>query len=145
MISELPRLFKPRIVLNRAQCNRCSQTIVSRSRWDFVTCECGYLSVDGGREYLKRSCEDAKLASGEDFRAFTDLSIHTSIVSRRGLILHAYQPGDVAIHCTDAVGQQSVANPPTDWVVYEAEGGATAWTDEAFRAQHDFVPTPENR
>ena len=52
-----------RIIRNRAKCLRCGDIIESTNRWDFVTCSCGSLSVDGGRDYLKRcgnpeNCEE---------------------------------------------------------------------------------------
>lgn len=40
--------------LNRAKCLLCKQVMVSTHRHDFVTCECGNLSVEGGSWYLKR-------------------------------------------------------------------------------------------
>lgn len=42
------------IVRNRAQCKKCGDIIESRHSHDFVTCSCGSLSVDGGKEYLRR-------------------------------------------------------------------------------------------
>lgn len=40
---------------NKAQCLICGDIIESRHVHDFVTCSCGNLSVDGGREYTKRA------------------------------------------------------------------------------------------
>jgi len=42
------------IVRNSAKCLLCGEEIESRSTHDFRTCKCGNLSVDGGREYLRR-------------------------------------------------------------------------------------------
>lgn len=42
------------IILNRIQCNLCGDIITSHHRHDFVTCKCSAVSVDGGREYLRR-------------------------------------------------------------------------------------------
>jgi tRNA(Ile2) C34 agmatinyltransferase TiaS len=39
---------------NQATCNKCGDTIESKSRHDFVTCKCGELSVDGGLDYTRR-------------------------------------------------------------------------------------------
>jgi len=44
----------PRIIRNSARCNHCHDHLESRHVHDFVTCKCGKLSVDGGRDYLKR-------------------------------------------------------------------------------------------
>lgn len=47
------------IISNKARCKKCNDIIESRHRHDFVTCSCGALSVDGGKDYLKR-CGDMK-------------------------------------------------------------------------------------
>lgn len=127
-------LLRPRLVLNRAQCNRCCAVIISTYRWDYRSCECGYLAVDGGRAYMKRVVNDTE----PPFRDFTELSIWTSPYSRRGLIVHAYQPTDTTITCTDAIGRQSTAEPG-DYVVYEAEGGSSAWKPAEFHANHTLM------
>ncbi len=46
------------ILRNMVRCKRCGATIESCSVHDFVTCPCGAVSVDGGREYLRRVFED---------------------------------------------------------------------------------------
>jgi hypothetical protein len=43
------------IMVNKAKCLACGDTLISMHRHDYVTCSCGSLSVDGGREYLKRN------------------------------------------------------------------------------------------
>lgn len=40
---------------NKAKCLICGDVIESKTIHDFVTCTCGNLSVDGGKEYCKRS------------------------------------------------------------------------------------------
>lgn len=42
------------IVSNQARCKKCGDVIFSRHRHDYVECSCGAISVDGGRDYLKR-------------------------------------------------------------------------------------------
>jgi hypothetical protein len=44
-----------RIVRNSARCLECFEEVESKNTHDFVTCSCGNLSVDGGKDYLKRS------------------------------------------------------------------------------------------
>ena len=39
---------------NKAKCLKCGDIIESKHRHDFVTCKCGNISVDGGRDYHKR-------------------------------------------------------------------------------------------
>ena len=46
------------IITNKAKCLICNEAIESNYRHDFVTCKCGNLSVDGGKDYLKRCCGD---------------------------------------------------------------------------------------
>lgn len=46
------------ILRNRAKCLKCGEIIESKHRHDYVTCKCGNLAVDGGRDYLKRNFQD---------------------------------------------------------------------------------------
>lgn len=46
------------ILRNVAECRQCGYVIESKHRHDFVTCKCGAISVDGGRDYLRRSADD---------------------------------------------------------------------------------------
>jgi hypothetical protein len=46
------------IRLNRAKCLKCGDELVSETRHDYRTCECGNLSVDGGSWYGKRNFRD---------------------------------------------------------------------------------------
>lgn len=49
------------IIRNSAKCLDCKEEIESRHRHDFVSCTCGKVCVDGGKDYLKRSvAKDAK-------------------------------------------------------------------------------------
>lgn len=45
---------RPRILANRAQCRACGDVIESTHVHEFRSCRCGSISVDGGREYLRR-------------------------------------------------------------------------------------------
>jgi hypothetical protein len=38
---------------NRAKCALCEDVIESKSRHDFVSCSCGAIFVDGGRDYCR--------------------------------------------------------------------------------------------
>jgi hypothetical protein len=42
-------------IKNIAKCLLCGDIVESKHRHDFVTCKCGNLSVDGGKDYFKRS------------------------------------------------------------------------------------------
>lgn len=43
-----------RILRNAIRCMDCGDEIESTHRHDFVTCKCGAVSVDGGKDYLRR-------------------------------------------------------------------------------------------
>lgn len=43
---------------NKARCKNCNDIIESLYRHDFVFCKCGAISIDGGKDYLKRSSEN---------------------------------------------------------------------------------------
>lgn len=47
--------IKPKIIINMIECGYCNQVLLSLRRHDYRTCECGKTSVDGGKDYLKRS------------------------------------------------------------------------------------------
>ncbi len=42
-----------RILRNAAKCLKCGDEIESMHVHDFVSCSCGTIFVDGGREYLR--------------------------------------------------------------------------------------------
>ena len=46
------------VVTNEAQCRLCGDVIESKHRHDFKSCKCGEITVDGGKEYIKRSARD---------------------------------------------------------------------------------------
>ena len=43
------------IKLNKIQCKKCNDVIISYDRHDFKMCECKSVGVDGGNDYLKRT------------------------------------------------------------------------------------------
>ena len=45
---------RKKILRNRAQCMKCNDIIESMHRHDFVSCSCGTICVDGGKDYLRR-------------------------------------------------------------------------------------------
>lgn len=54
------------IITNKAKCKLCNSIIESKYRHDYVECSCGEISVDGGKDYLKRGAKN--------FENFIDLS-----------------------------------------------------------------------
>lgn len=47
-----------KIIENKAKCLKCGDIIESKYTHDYVQCRCGNISVDGGKDYLKRSYRD---------------------------------------------------------------------------------------
>ena len=47
-----------KIIENSAKCLKCGDKIVSKHRYDYVTCSCGNVSVDGGLDYCRRSFKE---------------------------------------------------------------------------------------
>ena len=43
---------------NKAQCKLCEDIIESVHVHDFVSCKCGEIFTDGGREYIRRGATD---------------------------------------------------------------------------------------
>lgn len=44
-----------KIKVNKIKCTHCNDVIESVHTHDFKTCQCGTVSIDGGKSYLKRS------------------------------------------------------------------------------------------
>jgi hypothetical protein len=62
-----------KIKVNKAKCLCCGTVIESKTVHDFQTCECGALSVDGGREYLKRGWDSSKNGGWTDLSEFEEV------------------------------------------------------------------------
>jgi hypothetical protein len=54
-VNERRELNTGDIWINEATCHVCGNTIRSKNRHNYVTCQCGNVSVDGGSWYVKRS------------------------------------------------------------------------------------------
>lgn len=42
------------ILKNAIKCKKCQDVIESKHRHDFVSCKCGAVCVDGGKDYTRR-------------------------------------------------------------------------------------------
>jgi hypothetical protein len=42
-----------KIIQNAGKCAKCGTIIISKSRYDYVGCGCGSISLDGGHEYVR--------------------------------------------------------------------------------------------
>jgi hypothetical protein len=47
--------MRQKIIRNSAKCKHCGDEIESKYVHDFVSCRCGSVSVDGGKQYLRRA------------------------------------------------------------------------------------------
>ena len=45
---------KEEIISNKIKCKKCGDIIESKSTNDYKKCSCGAVTVDGGKDYLKR-------------------------------------------------------------------------------------------
>jgi ribosomal protein S27AE len=43
-----------KIIRNSAKCKKCGDEIESKHRHDFVSCKCGSIFTDGGKDYFRR-------------------------------------------------------------------------------------------
>ena len=43
-----------KIIQNKIKCKNCGDVIESFSVHDFKFCRCGYIAIDGGKDYLRR-------------------------------------------------------------------------------------------
>jgi hypothetical protein len=67
---DIDRFYK--ITKNSAKCLTCNDEIESKHRHDYVSCKCGSISVDGGKDYLKRSFIDfGRLEDTSENRPYT--------------------------------------------------------------------------
>lgn len=48
------------IKINKAKCLKCGDVIESKHIHDWVSCTCGNIFVDGGRQYLRRGVADVE-------------------------------------------------------------------------------------
>lgn len=90
------------ILRNSAKCRICLEEIESKHRHDFVTCKCGEISVDGGKDYFKRSARNMENlidTSAErekmSLEEFLELSLEPEMHLRQGqklmLSLHEHR------------------------------------------------------
>lgn len=56
------------IVRNAARCLKCNEEIESKHVHDFKSCSCGCISVDGGRDYVKRVGNPADMIDLTEYR-----------------------------------------------------------------------------
>lgn len=65
--------MKNSVVYNAVRCNYCNSVIESTHRHDYKTCECGHVSVDGGKDYKKRLWRSTLELPGTPVQDWTEL------------------------------------------------------------------------
>lgn len=63
-----------RIIKNAAKCLKCDDIVESKHRHDFRQCLCGNLSVDGGKDYVRRAYEDSTAV--EEMSEYEEVKLH---------------------------------------------------------------------
>lgn len=76
------RCYFNKIICNKAQCVVCGDVIESKNRHDYVSCKCGAISVDGGKDYVKRSGISGQCIELSETRNFTKEEIDNFIKDR---------------------------------------------------------------
>ncbi len=61
---------KEEIISNRIKCKKCGDIIESKSTNDYKKCSCGAVTVDGGKDYLKR------IGNEEDYKELSIIKKH---------------------------------------------------------------------
>ena len=74
------------IVLNAVGCRKCKSTAISRSRHEFVSCNCGDISADGGLEYIRR-IGDIKNMISLNVTASPDVREHIAMVMSESTVI----------------------------------------------------------
>jgi len=49
-----------KIISNKIKCKKCEDIIESKYRHDFVSCKCGLVFADGGKDYLRRGFNEVE-------------------------------------------------------------------------------------
>lgn len=54
----MPTRKRTVVLVNKCQCRHCETVIESKHRHDFVSCKCGAIFTDGGKDYIRRGAKD---------------------------------------------------------------------------------------
>lgn len=94
------------IILNSILCNSCQDTIISRSRHDYVTCKCESVSADGGTDYLKRGFKPGS--------SYTELSVSSEEPFE--VIRESFYRGDKGKDGTEPLKWVLLKDVPDSWL-----------------------------
>lgn len=62
----------PKIIKNMCRCKKCGDVIESKHCHDWVSCKCGAIFTDGGRECIHRGWKDDMEAEIEDMTVYAE-------------------------------------------------------------------------
>ena len=62
-----------KIKTNKIKCKHCGDIIESTHVWDYKACSCKTVSVDGGKEYLKRGIKHSPQEDYEDLSEMEEI------------------------------------------------------------------------
>lgn len=63
-----------KIIKNSIRCKKCGDIIESKNVHDLVSCKCGNCSVDGGKQYIRRSFTTTPEEDYEELSEFEDVN-----------------------------------------------------------------------
>lgn len=63
-----------KIIKNAIRCKKCGDIIESKNVHDLVSCKCGKVAVDGGKQYIRRMFESTP-EDYEELSEFEDISV----------------------------------------------------------------------
>jgi len=63
-----------KIIKNSIRCKKCGDVIESKNVHDLVSCKCGNCSVDGGKQYIRRSFTTTPEEAYEELSELEDVN-----------------------------------------------------------------------
>ena len=102
------------ILRNAARCLVCSTSIESKHRHDFVSCRCGAIFIDGGRDYLRRG-GDMSVLQEESITAPVETRTH--VLENSGQIVRNVHHSKMCEGGPCTIHNRS-GHPMRDWPQY---------------------------
>ncbi len=122
------------ILRNSIICNNCKDVIESKHRHDFVYCQCGKVSVDGGHDYRQISFD---VRSNVIDNSIDDDGKHET----RRKYLHWGKNYDVNMNALKKTEWVTIENMTTDHIKAILDGGYTKYNpfyEELFKEELNF-------
>ena len=117
------------IVYNAIKCLECGETIVSRSRHDYVTCECpNEAMVDGGNEYERYGAIDMDKIEPKYIYADDDFEVVRKYATRGSRGVDGKQP----------LTYIAICDIDDDYLLAILEYGGPEWHLDIIRKEIDY-------